>query len=779
MNTINYSKLSLGILFILLLAQCSPKLYKAGKEYMKMRKYEEAAYHFGKWIESDPENHKAYAARAEAYKKDGQFQKSVEDFERAIVFKPKESVYHYEAGNLNYELGNYDKALKQLNKATSLELKYLPAYQSKIKVMMAEEDYYGALKVSDTSLMIKNNALNNYQRGLIYTRLNVLEKAEKHLKRAIRKEKEMIDAYVTMGEVMLGKGNTEEAMEYCNEAIEINKQYKPAYTMRSKIYLEKLDFQSAINDISRNIAIDPEDKKMYMLRGNYYFKLKNNQDAINDFTKAIALDDNNADAYIKRAKAYEETGNYTAAVKDYKKLTTMAGSIKLAEGLLQTAEKKLFELNKEDDKPQIILVSPMPKDNIIPVKGPRDQMIIKGKIVESSGLHYVKVNDEKYPFQQEGENFVFLADLDLTDVSEVVIEAADVYDNVQINSFKLQTTENNPPQISLIDPYASDNGEIFIDSDLQSLFIQGKVNDENTIESILIDGVQASFKVGEKNPKFTASLDITNKRTIIIKAADKFGNEKEQVFSLNRTAADLTDDNPMGKTWVVFIENSNYHTFASLEGPIKDIGLMKSALAKYQVHNVIHKKDMTKEQMERFFSIELRDLVRSNRVNSILIWYAGHGKFINETGYWIPVDAKRDDEFTYFNINALKASMQSYSKLITHTLVITDACESGPSFYQAMRSTPEERDCNDWKATKFKSSQVFSSAGYELAVDDSQFTRTFANALTNNPNYCMPIESIVKKVTNAVKKNNRQKPQFGKIAGLEDQNGTFFFIAKE
>ena len=67
----------------------------------------------------------------------------------------------------------------------------------------------------------------------------------------------------------------------------------------------------------------------------------------------------------------------------------------------------------------------------------------------------------------------------------------------------------------------------------------------------------------------------------------------------------------------------------------------------------INKKNMSKKQLERFFSIELRDLVRSNRVNSLLVWYAGHGKFINETGYWVPTDAKRDDEFTYFNINNL------------------------------------------------------------------------------------------------------------------------------
>jgi hypothetical protein len=73
---------------------------------------------------------------------------------------------------------------------------------------------------------------------------------------------------------------------------------------------------------------------------------------------------------------------------------------------------------------------------------------------------------------------------------------------------------------------------------------------------------------------------------------------------------------------------------------------------------------------------------------------------------------------------------------------------------------------------------VFSSAGYELAVDDSQFTRTFATALANNPKACIPIEEVVMKVSAAVGNNNQQKPKFGKITGLKDEDGTFFFITK-
>ena len=51
---------------------------------------------------------------------------------------------------------------------------------------------------------------------------------------------------------------------------------------------------------------------------------------------------------------------------------------------------------------------------------------------------------------------------------------------------------------------------------------------------------------------------------------------------------------------------------------------MKSALANYKFTKVLHKKDMTKSELERFFSIELRDQVKNNNVNSLLIWYAGH-----------------------------------------------------------------------------------------------------------------------------------------------------------
>jgi hypothetical protein len=53
------------------------------------------------------------------------------------------------------------------------------------------------------------------------------------------------------------------------------------------------------------------------------------------------------------------------------------------------------------------------------------------------------------------------------------------------------------------------------------------------------------------------------------------------------------------------------------------------------------------------------------------------------------------------------------------------------------------------------------------------------NTLNNNPNDCISIEAVTLKVMGIVKQNQKQTPKFGKIRGLDDENGSFFFIKKK
>ncbi len=759
-------------------AQNVKQLLKTGNEFMMRGSYNDALQQFTKAIELQPNNAVPYTRRADAYEMMGEFEKAAEDLDRAVVFNKKDVNSYYRSGKMYYETGDYEKALERAASALSIKRNNLDALSLKIDAQLKLNQPANALADAKILLRYKETAENFYKYGIVNEKNGQLEDALKAYQDAISKNRRYVEAYTSLADLQRRMNNITRALQNVNTAIQLNPNYPEAYVARSLIYSEQMKFPDAINDISTVIMLQPENEDMFFQRGIYYQNFAQHLYAINDFSKVISLNPNRHEAYVKRAFSYEQTMNFREAIRDYDALKKIGGNNPEVITLLSEAEKRLFELNRETDKPVIKLLDPEEKpQRTIMVPRNKNTFSLSGILQDQSEIKSLTINDQPVSVTKKEDGYAFITPVNLTS-DQVVIEAVDTYDNVEIANYKVSRTETDPPKVRVIAPYASDNNVIYLDSNEPNMYVEGSVADESLISSIFIDGVLASYIPQDLNPSFQAYINVMNKDRFTVKALDQFGNVSETVFMLNRESAAIAESNPMGKKWVVFIENSNYQNFASLEGPVKDVTLMKQALTKYTVHNFIHKKDMTKQDLEKFFAIELRDLVRSNRVNSLMIWYAGHGKFVNETGYWVPVDAKRDDEFTYFNINALRASMQSYSNTITHTLVITDACESGPSFYQAMRSGLQIKSCNDPVASRLKSAQVFSSAGYELAVDNSQFTRTFANVLLNSQDACVPIESIVQKVTTAVVSNNQQKPQFGKIAGLEDEGGTFFFISK-
>jgi len=763
---------------LLLQAQSAKQYFKAGEEFAKKMNYKDAIVQFTNAIELEPDNEKAYIQRAIAYINQKDYVKAGVDFDRAIVFNEKDAGLYYYAGTAYHLQGKNEVALDRLNKAVEMKNNFLEAYQERSVVLIELEHYQDALADCRKCLKIKEDEKGYYNLGKVYEKLGMVQEAEAAYMQSIGENRKVVEVHFALANLLYKEENYSAAYKSVLEVLQLEPTHLKGLLLQSKILAAQQNYPKAIEVLSIASIEYPNEKDIFLLRGDYYSILNQGAFAIIDYTKVTELDKELAEVYYKRAGAYEQIRDYEKAIADYEKLLAMSKYDGTAQRLHEEATKRMFELNREEEKPTVKLIDPLSNaSNSVDIPRGTQVIAVTGLISDQSGIKSLQVNGFTVPVEKKEDGYEFLASVNVRESDQITVQVTDVYDNSETAIFTVRRTEVDPPVVQIIAPYGSENNILYLDNDEPVIYLEGRIADESTIKHIFIDSVSASYIPSDINPSFSAMIRIENKTKITVQVEDLFGNVSETEFTLNRDAQAF-GDNPMGKTWVVFIENSNYETFASLDGPTKDITLMKRALAKYQVHNFIHKKDMTKQDMERFFAIELRDLIRSNRVNSILVWYAGHGKYINETGYWIPTDANRDDEFTYFNVNALKASMQSYPDFVNHTLVITDACESGASFYQAMRSEPVVRDCNDWEATRFKSSQVFSSAGYELAVDDSQFTRTFANVLANSPDACVPIESIVLKVTSAVVNSNQQKPQFGKIAGLEDEDGTFFFIPK-
>jgi tetratricopeptide (TPR) repeat protein len=763
-------------------AQSAKKLIRIGDKQLKENKVQEAKASYSHAIKLDPNLPDAYSKRADVYLLLGKTDLAIGDLDMVNKLDVDDEEAWLKNANINYTKEDYKKASVKYAGYLNIEDKDLSIYSRQIECLIIIEDFQKALFFANKKLKVKETPKAFSEIAELQYITKNYKEAESNYRSAIKGDPNNIEYHNGLALALYHQDRYDACIGETHQVLRQDKNNKTALLTRARAYHKKIEYTYAINDMSKIIVLYPNDEDFLdnlNYRGDLYLEFSQHMNAITDYSRVIGKDPENVYALYKRAQAYEETTNSDKAQEDLAKVVAIAGTgVIVSDAILTNSKTKLYSLRKESDAPVVSITGDLVSEQNIRVTFDIENIDVDIVAEDENKIESVKVNGENLKVADNSGKITIHQTVSIIGQEKIDITAEDTYGNSSSTTFYIQRVENDPPIVNFSIPYTNDNREMILDVDDSRVYFQGNIDDESLIKSITIDDVLIPFNREEKNPVFSTNIDLREKTKVVVNVVDVYDNELVEEYYLNREEAIYAADSPMGKTWVVFLENSDYQSFASLDGPVKDISLMKTALANYEVHNIIVKKDLTKTQMDRFFSIELRDMVKNNHVNSLVIWYAGHGKFQNETGYWIPIDADRNDEFSYFNINNLKAGMQVYAADLTHTLVITDACESGPSFYQAMRSDIVVRSCDDDKAIKFKSSQVFSSAGYELATDNSQFTKTFANSLINNSDVCIPIESIVLNVGESVTKDNQQKPQFGKIAGLEDENGTFFFIKR-
>lgn len=758
-------------------AQSSRTHMKAAEQFILNGYYEEAINQYNSAIELDPRNGEAYEARAKAYLHQNKLIEASADFERAAVFDLNSSINYFKSAEIQSKLGRDDIALEKLEKSIEKDANNTDAYILQFNIFYKTSKYNNALESAEKAVNSKSSAFTYLLRGKAEYALKDLISAEQDFEKAVSKDKNLIDAYLLLAQLEVEINKAQEAIKNCEYVLQSESENSMAYYILGLAYKSLNNPNKAIEEISTALALDTLNSDFLIKRGECYFDIAKYTEAINDYTYALNIDNLNSVALQKRALTYEKLAKNKDAASDYSLLLKISDN-KDPE-FLSSISLKIYKLLEEKNKPEISITSPtLTKNFEIPFPTDKSELKLSGTLTDESKIRLLKVNNDTLVNTIDGRNLtVFDITLNTPDLEFVTISATDIYNNTSNVSYSIKRIETHPPVISLMNPYCGDDNIITLTTNDTFLYLEGRIADESLIANIRIDELNASFAPSENNPRFTATVDISKKTGIKIIATDINGNLAEKEFQFIRDGRILSTDGPMGKTWAILIENSEYKAFSNLRSVSTDIELMQKALSRYKFENIIIKKNLTKRELERFFSIDLRDLVRTNHVNSLMIWFAGHGIFKNGNGYWVPTDALEDDEFSYYNINALKASLYSYNTL-EHLLVISDACYTGAGFCLATRSPAYETTCLQGDLTSKKSAQVFTSSGSGKAYDNSLFTNSFGNSLLNNENDCIAIEEIVKRVTIIMQTNTMQSPEFGTIVGLNDEEGTFFFISR-
>lgn len=189
----------------------------------------------------------------------------------------------------------------------------------------------------------------------------------------------------------------------------------------------------------------------------------------------------------------------------------------------------------------------------------------------------------------------------------------------------------------------------------------------------------------------------------------------------------------------------------------------------------------TKNQISSVLNILTKYLKKNDQ---LIIFYAGHGKFLKEINqaYWLPADAKSDDFGTWYGARELTERLPYMEA--QHVLVISDSCFSG-AFRDAGAEEPEElRKKSLDELWKLRSRKVMASGanqpvwdGDSIASGHSVFARALINGLQKNtsPRFTMR-ELFQEYIQVRVPGIARQVPQYDPLLTSGHEGGEFLMI---
>jgi hypothetical protein len=228
-----------------------------------------------------------------------------------------------------------------------------------------------------------------------------------------------------------------------------------------------------------------------------------------------------------------------------------------------------------------------------------------------------------------------------------------------------------------------------------------------------------------------------------------------------------------GKNYLFLIGIDKYHHWPPLKCAVKDVqDFAEIVTSRYQFEksDILFLKDdeATEKKILSGFTHFAKKITNED---NLIIYYSGHGHFMTNTGYWIPVNAHMGDESEdeFINTAVVVDKLRTINSL--HTFLIIDACFSGTLITQIKSSPRSER---------YKSRRVLTSGRAEVVRDgpeggNSPFARGILNELANNTNPFISASQVIAEVRAYVERESQQTPTDARLVNADDQGGDFVF----
>jgi len=322
-------------------------------------------------------------------------------------------------------------------------------------------------------------------------------------------------------------------------------------------------------------------------------------------------------------------------------------------------------------------------------------------------------------------------------------------------------------------------GKIAAPAGIKSFFVNGE---PGSIDEYNLFWVTLPIKK-EVTPVELIAIDNNNRE---IKMAFSLFAEKKPVASAAPVKGDGLN---LGSYHALIIGNNNYQHISKLSTAVNDAKAAEQVLREQYGFKTRLLLDADRYQILLALN-ELRQTLTDN--DNLIIYYAGHGELdeINNRGYWLPVDADRDNNANWISNVAITDQINAMQA--RHVMVIADSCYAGTLSVQTLGRASDELTPalqKEWieAMSAVRARTVLTSGGVRPVLDlgggeHSIFAQAFLQTLQENHSvlegHRLYTEILRKMRGKLARINQTQTPDYAPIKHAGHEAGEFFLSAR-
>lgn len=256
---------------------------------------DQAAAHFTKAIDKEPDNPVWHCARATLLRETGELDAAIAGYTQALRLDPKSSRLYFNRGIARRFKHDLDGAIADYSESLRLDPTNDHAYSNRGVARCRKQDYDGAMADFNEAIRLNPKCAWTYSnRGDARRYVKDYDGAMIDFNEAIRLDPTIAVAYFNRSNVRRDKHDNEGATKDLNEAIRLDPTFGMSYYSRGQVRWTKNDYEGAINDFERSIRFDPQHANGYwelgwLLASCPDTKHRNRAMAVDNLKKAVSI----------------------------------------------------------------------------------------------------------------------------------------------------------------------------------------------------------------------------------------------------------------------------------------------------------------------------------------------------------------------------------------------------------------------------------------------------------------------------------------------------------